>query len=170
MAALVLGTTMNETPMHRLAAWSGLVLAAAVGVWWIGSTRLALADSADPSRSAIAALHASYILRAMMLALTAPRIAATHGWRQSATQALLLCAPSWPPMTLAWAASTTALSSIALAEGLLLTSGLGLALAGHGLRHAVSRTDVAQLLATAGGATLAAAVWASRLAWTLAPS
>ena len=47
---------MSDAAARRLDAMTGLALAAAVAVWWLGSTRLALDHGSDASRCADDAL------------------------------------------------------------------------------------------------------------------
>ncbi len=161
---------MSDAPARRLAAMSGLALAAAVALWWLGSSRLALNNGSDAGRSAADALHALWFIRGMALALLALRVGALRGWRAGAAAALGLIAPSWPLVVLAWSASTAPLVQVALAECLLLVAGLALPLIGAGLRRVLRRPELVETLATVAGASLAASLWLSRSLWTLALS
>ena len=158
---------MNEVLARRLAAMTGVALAAAIALWWLGSTRLALDQGSDASRSSANALHALWLVRGMALALLAVRIGALHGWRPGTAQALALIAPSWPVVVLAWSASTAAWTQVALAEVLLLASCIALPLVGVGLRRTLRRQGLAELAGTAFGTALAACVWLTRGSWTL---
>ena len=60
---------MTEAPTHRLAAMTGLALAAAIAVWWLGSTRLALDHGADAGRSGADALHALLLIPVVLLGI-----------------------------------------------------------------------------------------------------
>jgi hypothetical protein len=158
---------MNQALTRRLAAMTGLTLAAAVALWWLGSTRLALAGGSDASRSSADALQALLLVRGMALAMLSVRIGALGGWRAGAAVALALIAPAWPLVLLAWSASTTPLTQLALSESLLLAAGLALPLIGLGLRRALRQAEPAEVVATAVGVALAASVWAARGLWTL---
>jgi hypothetical protein len=158
---------MSEALARRLAALAGLALATAVGLWWLGSTRLALDDGSDSSRNAVSALHAVWLLRAIVLAMLCMRVGALRGWRAGAQEALVLIAPAWPVVVLAWAASAAPWTQVALAECLLLTSALALPLIGQGLRRALPRADVAEMAGTLVGTALAASVWLTRGLWAL---
>ncbi len=158
---------MNEALARRLAAMTGLAFAAAAALWWLGSTRLALDKGADASRPAADALQALWLVRGTALAMLGLRVGATRGWRAGAEAALGLIAPAWPVVVLVWSASTAAWTQVALAECLLLASGVVLPLLGQGLRFALRRVDLAETTATAVGAALAAAVWLARGLWTL---
>ena len=158
---------MNETLAIRLAAMIGLVLAAAVGVWWLGSTRLALDRGSDAGRSAADGLHALWLVRGMALATLGARVGALRGWWQGSTTALALLAPAWPVLVLAWSASATPLMHVALAELLLLVAAVTLPLIGLGLRRALRLSELADLVATGLGAVLAATLWHTLGLWVL---
>jgi hypothetical protein len=85
-----------------------------------------------------------------------------RGWRPGAEEALVLIAPSWPLVALAWTASTASWVHIALAELALLTAGIALPLIGHGLRRALRSVELADMMAMLLGVTLAVALWLSR--------
>ncbi|MEJ6000143.1 hypothetical protein [Paucibacter soli] len=147
-------------PLHRQAATTGLAVAAAIALWWLGSTRLALDSGANPGRSAQAALQALLLARGLALALLSLRASALHGWRAGAWAAFALVAPAWPVVALAWSASTAPLVQLLGAECLLLAGCLALPLLGWGLRCALrGRAELAELLATLGAAALAASWW-----------
>ncbi|MBL8315044.1 MAG: hypothetical protein JNK55_14960 [Rubrivivax sp.] len=154
----------------RLAALSGLLIAACVAIWWLGSTRLALDSAADASRAAAAALQLLWLARALVLVLQGLRIGALHGWRVGGVAALVMVAPAWPVVALAWSASNAAWTRVALGEALLVLAGPALALAGQGLRRLMRRVDLAEALATVLAATLATALWFTRGAWALPPA
>ena len=158
---------MNETQNRRWSALGGLAAAAAVALWWLGSTRLALDSGADAGRSSAETLQAAWLLRGVALPVLALRVGALRGWRASAAAALGFNAPSWPVVVLAWSASASPLSRLAWAEGLLLAAALLLPLLGHGLRRALRGRAVTEPVATTVGIALAASVWLTRGAWTL---
>ena len=151
----------------RLAALSGLALAAAGALWWLGSTRLALDHGSDASRSAADALNALWLVRGMALVLLCGRVGASRGWRPGVAAGLGLIAPSWPVVTLAWSASTTPLMQALLAELVLLAAALALPLIGQGLRRALPKAELADAIGTLVGAALAASLWFTRGLWTL---
>ena len=148
-------------------AIGGLVLAAAVALWWMASTRLALDDGSDASHRAVGMLLALWLLRGMALALLSLRAGALHGWRVGMGHSLALIAPAWPLLVLAWNASTLTLTKMALAEGLLLLAGAVLPLLGHGVGRVLRRLDLAEATATLLGTGLAAALWCSSGLWAL---
>jgi hypothetical protein len=150
---------MSGVPARRLAALSGLALTAAVALWWLGSTRLAMAQGADAARPSADALQALWLVRALVLALLGPRVGALLGWRLGLLATLGLVAPAWPLVVLVWSASSVplaplALSEIALAAAAVLLPGLGPA-----LRRALRQPAMAELAGTTVGVTLAVALW-----------
>lgn len=158
---------MNDTPGCRLAVLSGLALAAALGLWWLGSTRLALEHGADAARSSADTLQAAWLMRGLVLPLLALRVGALHGWRTGAAGCLALVVCAWPLVVLAWSASAAPLSQLATIECLLLAAAVALPLLGRGLRRVMRRAELAELVATAAGLALAASAWLTRSAWSL---
>ena len=161
---------MTRALTRRPAAIGGLVLAAAISLWWLGSTRLALANGSDTSFRAADALAALWTVRGTALALLSLRAGALHSWRGGAAQTLGLIAPSWPLVVLAWSASTVTLTQVALAECLLLAAGAALPGVGHGLRRVLVRIELAEATATLLGVGLVAALWYLRGAWSMPQS
>lgn len=157
---------MNTTPAPTQAALAGLLVAAAIATWWLGSTRLALADAADASRAAAQALLALWLARATLLALLGLRLGALRGWRPGAAAMLALIAPAWPVMVLAWHAGTAGLAAAVLSEVLLLTAGLALPLVGAGLRRTLPQAGAADSLGTAVGAAMVGGLWLARGQWS----
>jgi len=158
---------MSKAPAHRLAAMTGLALAAATAVWWLGSTRLALDHGSDAGRSAVDTLHALVLVRALALAMLSVRAGALHGWRPGMAAGLGLIAPSWPVVMLAWSASSASVTRVALAESLLLAGSAALPLLGRGLRHVLRNAELAVVAGTGVGIALAASVWVTRGFWRL---
>lgn len=158
---------MNEALPRRLAAMAGLALAAAIALWWLGSTRLAMAHGSDASRSASDALQTLWLVRGMALAMLSVRVGALRGWRPGSAAALGLVVPSWPLVVLAWSASTAPWTHVALAEFLLLAACLALPPIGLGLRRALRQAELADVVGTAVGTALAASVWLARSLWIL---
>jgi hypothetical protein len=158
---------MSEAPARRAAAATGLTLAAAVALWWLGSSRIALDRGSDASRCAADALQALWVIRGMVLALLCLRLGALRGGRAGIAAALVLVAPAWPVAVLAWSASALPAALVVLTEGLLLAGCAALPWIGQGLRRVLPRADAAELAATALGTALAAAVWLGRALWSL---
>jgi hypothetical protein len=158
---------MNETLARRLAAITGLALAAAIALWWLGSTRLALDQASDASRPATDTLNALGLVRGMVLAILGVRVGASCGWRAGVAAAMLLVAPSWPVLALAWSASAAPWTQLALTELLLLSACVALPLLGHGLSRALRQAELVEVIGTGVGAALAASVWLTRGAWPL---
>ncbi len=158
---------MSEAPAHRLAVMTGLALAAATALWWLGSTRLALDRGADASHYADDALYALLLVRITVLALVAVRVSASRGWRGGVTTGLGMTAPSWPVAALAWSASTRSLTYVALTEVLLLAGSIALPVVGSGLRHLLRKSELAVLAATLLGTLLVALAWVVWAIWRL---
>jgi hypothetical protein len=150
---------------RRLAALSGLALAATVALWWMGSTRLAIDSGQDASRSAADALQAVWLARGLALAVPSARSAALRGWHTGVAVAVGLIAPSWPLVVLAWCASAVSLEQVLLAELLLIAAGVALPLIGDGVRRVLPHEEFAELTATGVGTVLAAAIWFARGGW-----
>jgi len=153
---------MNDALTRRPAAISGLALAAAVALWWLGSARLALLHGSDAGRASADALLAMWLVRGMTGAVTALRVGAGSGWRSGASAALGLAAPAWPVVMLAWSASAVPLLHVMAAESALLVAGGALSWLGHGLRRVLPQGEIAVVLATGCGVVLAAALWFAR--------
>lgn len=161
---------MKDVSAGRLAALSGLSIAAAVALWWLGSTRLALDHASDPGRPSQQALQALWVVRTMVIALLAVRLAALRGWRAGAQAGLGLAAPAWPVVLLAWSASSVPLTQLAMMEGALLVVAGLLPLIGAGIGRVLRRSEAAVLTATAFGVGLAALAWFAQGLWPLQPA
>lgn len=153
---------MNDATVRRLSALTGLALAGALSLWWLGSSRLALDNGADASRPAADLLQALWLVRAMVLAVFCLRVAALAGWRAGAAFGLALVAPAWPLLVLAWSASAVTLVQVVLAEALLLVACGALPLFGLGLRRLLRHAAPAEAVATLAGLALMAALWLTR--------
>jgi hypothetical protein len=157
---------MNERFECRLAAASGLVLAAAFALWWLGSMRLAIDHGADTARNSADALRFAWVVRALLLPVLGVRVGALRGWGVGAASSLAVVAPSWPVVVMAWSASTAPLAQSALAESCLLAEAIVMPLVGQGLRR-VLPPALAAPIASAVGVVLAAAVWLGHDRWPL---
>ena len=160
---------MNETLVRRFAAMSGLALAAALALWWLGSARLAINQGADAARGSADLLHIAWLVRALLVPLPALRVGALRGWRAGAASSLAIVAPSWPVVAMAWSASAVPLGQSLLAEGLLLAAALVLPFLGQGLRRVVARSELAEPIASALAVALAAALWLVHARWPFPP-
>ncbi len=158
---------MSEALARRLAAMTGLALAAAIALWWLGSTRLALDHGTDAGPFADGALQVLLLLRALALALVSVRIGALRGWRPGATAGLGLIAPAWPVVILAWSASTRSAIHVMLAEVLLLVGSAVLPMVGMGVRRLLRKAELAVVTSTLLGTALVALAWATRGFWDL---
>lgn len=158
---------MNGSRLNRTAVMTGLGLAAATAVWWLGSTRLALERGADPARFAVDALNALLLVRGMAVAVLSVRVATLGGWRPAFATSLGLIGPSWPVVLLAWSASTTPLVSVALGEAILLAAGVALPLIGVGLRRGLRSAERALVTGTAAGVAVATTIWLMRAFWLM---
>lgn len=158
---------MNGGRGGRLSALTGIAIAAALALWWLGSSRLALDDGAAASRPAADALHALWLVRAMALALLGLRVGALGGWRAGVVAGLALVAPAWPVLVLAWSASSVPLAQVVRAEWLLLAACGALPLLGLGLRRLLRQAPLAEAAATLAGCALVAALWSTRGLWAL---
>jgi hypothetical protein len=161
---------MSEAPVDRLAAMTGLALAAATAAWWLGSTRLALDHGTDAARCADDALQALLFVRATTLAILSVRVGALRGWRPGVTAGLGLIAPSWPLVVLAWSAGTKSVTQVGLAELVLLAGSVALPLVGLGLHRLLHRAELAVIAGTVLGTALAASAWFTRGLWNMASS
>jgi len=160
---------MNEPLLQRASAATGLVLAAALAIWWLGSVRLALDHGSDPATSAAQALLALWLARGMALCILASRVGAVRGWRAGVASGLGVIAPSWPVAMIAWSASTVSAFDVAAAEALLLAGSVALPLAGSGLRRWLRRPQIAVVAGTTLGIALAAVIWRTSGFWPVAP-
>jgi hypothetical protein len=149
----------------RQAAVSGLALAAATALWWLGSTRLALQEGADAGRIAEDTLRIAWAVRGTLLVLLGARTGALRGWRSGARESLTLCAQSWPVLVLAWAASPLPWSLVLARELVLLAAGAALPWLGERLARMLPKQELADALSTGLGVALAAALWLGRGHW-----
>jgi hypothetical protein len=160
---------MNATLVRRVAALSGLGLAAAFALWWLGSARVAIDHGADAARSSADALHVAWLVSALLVPVLGVRIGGSRGWRAGAAASLAVVAPSWPVVAMAWSASTVPLASALWAESFLLAEALLVPLVGLGLRRVVRRLELAEAIASALGVALAAGLWLGHDRWAFPP-
>jgi len=167
MASRFHSAVVSEAPAHRLDAMSGLALAGAIAVWWLGSTRLALDHGSDASRYADEAMQALLLVRIMALAIVTVRAGALRGWRPGLAAGMCLIAPSWPLVVLAWSAGTRSATQVALSEVVLLAASMALPLIGLALNRLLQRTELSLLSGTLLGLAFAASAWAARGLWLM---
>ena len=158
---------MNESLFDRCSIILGLALTVVMAVWWLASTRLALEQGMDPAGPAGLALLALLSTRAMALAVLGLRVGALRGWRHGAVTSLALIAAPWPLVLVAWSASSVPLARLAWSEAALIAGCVALPAAGYALRRLFTRTESAVVTNTTLGVAIAAAVWASRVLWTM---
>jgi hypothetical protein len=153
---------------QTLPALIGVALAAAVALWWLGASRLALARGADTGRIAVDALNALLLTRAVALALCIGHGGGSTGsWAGGRGDALVLLAPAWPVAVLAWSASRVSAAQLLAAEAALLLAALVLPGLAGALRRAWPRDDQARLAGTTLGVALALGCWLSYRHWAL---
>jgi hypothetical protein len=161
---------MSAGRRRSLLALIGVALAAAVALWWLGASRLALERGADAGRIAVDALDALLLARAMALALCSGSGAGgSAAWRAASGDALVLLAPSWPVAMLAWSASRVSATQLLAAEAALLAAALVLPGLAGALRRVLPRAEQAQLAGITLGACLAACCWLAHRCWAWAP-
>jgi hypothetical protein len=155
----------------RLGLALGVVAAAAVATWWLGSTRLLLAQGAPTAGAAAAALAALWWTRALALGPLVLRAGALGGWRAATRATWSFVAAAWPVVIVAGAASSFPWSRIALAEATLTCSTPVLAAAGERIARRIDAQPVAVVITTALGiAVTAVAWWLAMRGWTPLPS
>jgi hypothetical protein len=150
---------------QRVGTSTGIALAAAIALWWLGSTRLAIERGGDGARAAAEALYALFAVRGIALAVFSVRAAALAGWRDGVATGLAVIAPSWPIVLLAWSASTVAGGRVVLAEALLGIAVVALPSVGLALRRSLAAIEHLLAFATALAVVLAASVWLAHGLW-----
>lgn len=143
----------------RLGVVLGLLLAAAVGTWWLAATRGAFGGTGDPAAIASQALFVLCLTRAMLVSAVAPRAAAAGGFRAGARTALPVVSAAWPVVALAWLASTDDLGRTFMIEAALVAFALAGALVGHSVAIVTGRRAWTVPVATALGIALACGAW-----------
>jgi hypothetical protein len=156
---------VNEALQTRLGLLLGLLAAASAAAWWLGATRLSLAQSGGADGVAGSALLGLWLTRAVLLAPFALRAGALQGARVALVAAIALVLAAWPVVLAAAHASTLPAPRLLLAEALLLGGGALLAAVGAALRTLIRSTDDALAIATMLGIAIAAATWTWAGAW-----
>lgn len=143
----------------RLALALGITLATVIAAWWLGASRVAIESGRDAALLAAQALFVLALLRGMLLAVSAPRVAARDGYAAGVRNALPIVTAAWPVVALAWAASTDSIARTLVVEVALLCIACVAPLPGYLLAR--WRPDRASngALATLAGVVVACVVW-----------
>jgi hypothetical protein len=147
---------MKATLVTRIGAVIGLAVAASAAAWWLAHARLALDQGMDPARGAGQALDALWLARAIVLMVLVMTTSARSGLRLGTAAGLVVSVPAMPLVLLVGSASTVPWVTIARAELALIAASVVVALIGDALHRTIARRDVARLLGTAIGISLAA--------------
>lgn len=143
----------------RLGVALGLGAATAVAAWWLGASRIAIVGGTGAAQFAGDALLALVLVRALLVALLAPRAAAVGGY----VAGLRLCLPvvcvAWPVVVLAWAASNEGIVRTLTAELGLLAGAAFAPLVGRALARTMKQGPVMEAVATAAGVLIACGIW-----------
>ena len=143
----------------RLGVALGLGAATAVAAWWLGASRIAIVGGTGAAQFAGDALLALVLVRAMLMAVLAPRAAAVGGYVAGLRLCLPVVSVAWPVAVLAWAASNEGVVRTLTAE-LGLLAGAALApLVGRALARTMKQGPVMEAMATAAGVLIACGLW-----------
>jgi hypothetical protein len=149
----------------RLGLALGITLATATAAWWLGASRVAIQGGGDTALLAAQVLFVLGMLRAMLIAVSAPRVAARDGYAAGVRSAIPIVTTAWPVVALAWAASADSVARTLLVEGALLCGALAAPVAGHVLARWRQDSASAVPLATLAGVALASCVWWLSVNW-----
>lgn len=149
----------------RLGLALGITLATAAAVWWLGASRVAIQSDGDTALLAAQALLVLGVLRAMLIAVSAPRVAARDGYSAGVRSAIPIVTTAWPVVALAWMASADSVARTMMVEGALLCGALAAPVAGHVLARWRRDCATAVPLATLAGVALACCVWLLSVHW-----
>ena len=149
----------------RLGLALGITLATATAVWWLGASRVAIQSGGDTALLAAQALLVLGVLRAMLIAVSAPRVAARDGYSAGVRSAIPIVTTAWPVVALAWTASADSVVRTVLVEIALLCGALAAPVAGHVLARWRRGSASTVPLATLAGIALACCVWLLSLHW-----
>lgn len=145
--------------MHtRLGLGLGMTLATAIAVWWLAASRIAILGGADTALLAARALFLLAVLRAMLVAVLAPRVASTGGYAAGVRVAIPLVTAAWPVVGLAWAAGMDSVARTALVEAALVGGALVTPAVGHVLARKLAGRAWTEPVATAVGIALACGI------------
>jgi len=145
--------------MLRIGVVLGLALAAAVSVWWLAATRIALAAGADPSMLAAQALLVLNLVRPMLISVLGLRTAALDGLAGGVRASVPVVSVAWPVVALAWLASADGLARTLLLEIALIAYAIAVPFAGSLVARLTGRRSWSGAVATGIGVALACAVW-----------
>lgn len=143
----------------RLGLMLGLLVAAAIGTWWLAATRVALVGGGATATLAGQALFALSVARPMLVGIVGLRTAALGGFGAGSRTAVPVVLAAWPLVALAWLASAASLAHTLTIEVALLGYALLVAALGHGLRRALRSGRWPAAVTTLLGITLAAGAW-----------
>lgn len=143
----------------RIGVVLGLVLAAAVSVWWLAATRIALATGTDAAALAGQALLVLGVARPMLVSVAGLRAAALAGPLDGIRAAMPVVTVAWPVVALAWLAGADRVAHTLLVEAALLGYALAVPVAGGLLARLTSRRAWLGPVATGIGVVLACGVW-----------
>ena len=143
----------------RLGVALGLGAAAAVAAWWLGASRVAIAGGTDAAKFAGDALFALLLVRALLIAVLAPRAAAVGGYVAGLRLCLPVVSVGWPVAALAWAASNVGVAQALAAEVGLLAGAVLAPLVGRALARGMKQGPTMEAIATAAGVLIALGLW-----------
>lgn len=143
----------------RLGLALGSTLAAAVAIWWLGASRIALLGGTDTAVLGTQALLVLALLRAMLIAVLAPRAATAGGYAEGVRAAVPVVTAAWPVVALAAAAGIDGIGHAALVEAALLCGALTAPGVGRALSMLFPGRAAHESVATALGIALAGAIW-----------
>lgn len=160
---------MNEQLQTRVGLLIGLLIAATVGAWWLGATRILLDQAGTTTGIAAGALIGLWLARATVLSPFVLRAGAAQGARPALAASVALVLAAWPVVLAAWHASTVSASRLLLGELLLLGGGALLSFVGAALRTLFRSTRNALTIATMLGVACALATWTWGADWMRTP-
>ncbi|NJD30969.1 MAG: hypothetical protein FIB04_03705 [Gammaproteobacteria bacterium] len=143
----------------RLGLALGLALAAAVVVWWLGASRVAIEGGVATSVLAGNALFVLVLARAMLIALATPRAAAIGGYVAGLRVGIPVVSVGWPVVALAWAASDDGLVRTVASEAVLVACAVLAPLVGRGCARVTRQGPLLEAIATAAGVVVACCIW-----------
>lgn len=148
----------------RLGLALGITLAVATSVWWLCASRVVIQSGGDPAPLAAQALFVLGVLRAMLIAVSAPRVAVKDGYSAGVRCAIPIVTTAWPVAALAWAASASSVVHTVFVEFALLCGALAAPVVGQVMaRRRGSESNVS--LASLAGIALACCVWLLAIHW-----